>query len=45
MIRILGAPWRLTKWFGRVTLWIVFWPFGLWRSIANSQRKTARRHR
>lgn len=42
LTRLLTAPWRFTKWLGRVTLWIVFWPFGLWRSIVHGQRKRAR---
>lgn len=28
---------------GRITLWLVFWPLGLWRSIVHSQRKHDRR--
>lgn len=26
-------------WIGRVALWLLFWPLGLWRSIKHSQRK------
>jgi hypothetical protein len=28
---------------GRITLWIVFWPLGLWRSIVHSRRKADNR--
>ena len=24
---------------GRIFLWLVFWPVGLWRSLRHSQRK------
>lgn len=30
------------RWVGRVTLWLVFWPIGLWRSARN---RGAKRHR
>ncbi|MCC6743443.1 MAG: hypothetical protein IT175_06245 [Acidobacteria bacterium] len=30
-------------WFGRVTLWIVFLPFGLWRSLRHGQKKDRRK--
>lgn len=30
-------------WMGRVTLWVVFWPLGLWRSIGHGRRKHERR--
>ena len=39
MMRLLTLPWRITKWFGRVCLWLIFWPFGLWRSIVHSNAK------
>lgn len=42
MLRLLTLPWRITKWFGRVCLWLVFWPLGLWRSIVHGQAKRAR---
>jgi hypothetical protein len=29
----------LIKWFGRVTLWFVFLPLGLWRSIRHGKNK------
>jgi hypothetical protein len=30
-------------WLGRVLLWIVFWPIGLWRSVRHGRRKSERR--
>lgn len=33
------------KWLGRVLLWIVFFPVGAWRSIANHSRKKELRQR
>ena len=29
----------LIKWMGRVMLWLVFWPVGLWRSIHHGRKK------
>jgi hypothetical protein len=29
---LLGWWWGPTKWMGRVLLWLLFWPLGLWRS-------------
>lgn len=31
--------WSFVKWLGRVLLWVVFWPAGLWRSIRHGSRK------
>jgi hypothetical protein len=36
---MIYAPWNITKWLGRVALWLVFWPVGLWRSIRHGQAK------
>jgi hypothetical protein len=36
----LTAPFR---WLGRVLLWIVFFPLGIWRSVVNHSRKKERR--
>lgn len=41
----VGWWWGPSKWLGRVTLWLVFWPVGLWRSIVHGQDKRARRNR
>jgi hypothetical protein len=35
--------WDFTKWVGRVTLWLLFWPIGLWRSIHHSHTKRDKR--
>jgi hypothetical protein len=40
VVRTLLAP---IFWLGRVTLWIVFFPLGPWRSIVHSHRKSDRR--
>lgn len=37
---MLTAPFR---WLGRVLLWVVFFPLGIWRSYVNYQRKKERR--
>lgn len=31
------------KWCGRVTLWLVLWPVGLWRSMRHGRRKSEKR--
>lgn len=40
----VGWIWEPAKWFGRVFLWLVFWPVGLWRSIVHGRDKRERRH-
>jgi len=35
--------WGFVKWLGRVALWIVFLPLGLWRSVRHGRRKSERR--
>jgi hypothetical protein len=39
MNRILLWPWAFIKWLGRVLLWLVFLPVGIWRSIRHSRKK------
>jgi len=34
--------WSFIKWLGRVCLWLLFFPVGLWASIAHGRRKRAR---
>lgn len=29
----------MITWLGRVGLWLVFWPVGLWRSLRHGRRK------
>lgn len=41
----VGWWWEPTKWSGRVTLWLLFWPLGLWRSIRHHQHKQEARLR
>lgn len=31
--------WNFVKWLGRVMLWLVFLPLGLWRSIRHGRKK------
>ena len=40
---LVGWWWAPACWLGRVVLWLVAWPVGLWRSIRHSQRKAVRR--
>lgn len=40
---LVGWWWAPATWAGRVMLWLVAWPLGLWRSLRHSQRKAARR--
>lgn len=42
---LIGWWWRPLCWLGRVALWLIFWPIGLWRSLRNGQRKSERRAR
>lgn len=39
----VGWWWGPTKWAGRVALWLVLWPLGLWRSIRHAQKSDARK--
>ena len=39
----IGWWWRPLCWAGRVLLWLVFWPAGLWRSIRHGHKADARR--
>lgn len=36
---LVGWYWRPLCWAGRVTLWLVFWPLGLWRSWRAGRRR------
>ena len=42
---IAGWWWEPLKWLGRVTLWIVFWPAGLWRSLRHGRKNQEARER
>ena len=35
MIWILKICWVALKFTGRILLWILFWPIGMWRSITH----------
>lgn len=39
-MRTLTAPFRFV---GRVFLWVVFFPLGIWRSVVNRREKEQRR--
>lgn len=39
-MRVIAAPFL---WLGRVLLWIVFFPLGIWRSVVNRRKKEQRR--
>lgn len=39
-MRALFAP---VFWLGRVTLWVLFFPLGIWRSVRHAQKKNIRR--
>lgn len=39
----IGWWWAPACWVGRVFLWLVFWPAGLWRSIRHGRKADARR--
>lgn len=41
----VGWWWGPAKWFGRVLLWLVLWPAGLWRSIRHGKRQDENRAR
>lgn len=43
MVSVILFPWAVLKWLGRVTLWLVFWPVGLWRSVVHGRRKHEKR--
>ncbi len=42
---IIGWWWGPLKWMGRVSLWLLMWPLGLWRSYRHSQSKQESRMR
>lgn len=35
----IGWVWEPLKWLGRVMLWLVFFPLGLWRSLVHGRSK------
>lgn len=39
-MRFITAPFT---WLGRVLLWLVFFPVGIWRSVHHGRKKTERR--
>lgn len=38
-MKLLLSPWYVLKWLGRVSLWLVFLPLGLWRSWRHGKNK------
>lgn len=43
MRRLLTLPFRVVAWLGRVVLWLLLPPLGLWRSIRHGRRARDRR--
>ena len=41
----IGWVWSPTKWLGRVALWLLCWPLGLWRSWVHHHATQAARLR
>lgn len=39
IVWVFAVSWGFTKWFGRVCLWLLFFPLGLWRSINHGSNK------
>jgi hypothetical protein len=42
---LVGWWWAPAKWIGRVALWVLFFPLGIWRSYANNRKKRDLRER
>jgi hypothetical protein len=40
----LRATWAVTKWLGRVSLWVFLFPVGVLRSINHGANKRQKRH-
>jgi hypothetical protein len=41
----VGWWWIPAKWLGRVSLWVLFLPLGIWRSVVNGRKKRDARER
>jgi hypothetical protein len=41
----VGWWWEPAKWLGRVSLWLLFLPVGLWRSVRHSRKNREGRER
>jgi hypothetical protein len=41
----VGWWWEPLAWAGRVALWLVFWPVGLWRSLRRGRKQREARER
>lgn len=42
---LVGWWWEPLKWLGRVSLWLLFWPVGLWRSLRHGRKNREARER
>lgn len=42
---LVGWLWEPACWFGRMTLWLVFFPLGLWRSARKARKNSEARQR
>lgn len=36
---LVGWWWNPLKWLGRVALWVLFFPLGIWRSVVHSRKE------
>lgn len=43
LLWLLAAAWGVTKWAGRVVLWLFCWPLGLWRSYRHGEDRRNRK--
>lgn len=43
LVAVAGPTWTATKWTGRVLLWFLFWPLGLWRSWRHGEDRRNRK--
>lgn len=42
---LVGWWWEPLKWLGRMSLWLVFFPVGLWRSLRHGRKNREARER
>lgn len=42
---LVGWYWAPAKWLGRVTLWVCFFPLGIWRSVTHGRKGREARER
>jgi hypothetical protein len=42
---LVGWWWEPAKWLGRVSLWVLFFPLGLWRSVRHGRKTSEAKQR